>query len=377
MKNYYIKSNKFSIAERQTKHGKVFDVRFRVINPQNGADIQKKLCGYKSKALAKNAFIEFITENCEFVKDNKLKKNINIKKEELTVSQLYPIYIQSLHNQDKESSLVDKQLIFKSFYEPTIGNIELSDLTRDILFIWQDNLWSSINPKTNNFYSYAYLSKIRAQLNAFLSWVENRYEIPNKLKTIPKPKCKTVKEEMQIWTRDEFNTFIQFVNDPLYHAIFMTLFYTGRRKSEVLALTPNDITKDSIKFNKSLTTRTLDSTKYKITSTKANKVYSTPLSAPLKKEFESYKGSSPFFFGGENPIPNETLRRKFENYIKLAGLKKIRIHDLRHSFVSMLIHLGANLTVVADAIGDTLEQVTKTYAHLYEIDKINIFNKLY
>lgn len=52
------------------------------------------------------------------------------------------------------------------------------------------------------------------------------------------------------------------------------------------------------------------------------------------------------------------------------------IHDLRHSFVSMLIHLGANLMVVADLIGDTVEQVTKTYGHLYESDKREIIAKL-
>lgn len=50
------------------------------------------------------------------------------------------------------------------------------------------------------------------------------------------------------------------------------------------------------------------------------------------------------------------------------------MHDLRHSFVSMLIHLGANFMVVADLIGDTLEQVTKTYAHMYEEDKQNIIS---
>ncbi|MFQ9738883.1 MAG: hypothetical protein ACLR06_15010 [Christensenellaceae bacterium] len=57
-------------------------------------------------------------------------------------------------------------------------------------------------------------------------------------------------------------------------------------------------------------------------------------------------------------------------------MNPIRIHDLRHSYVSMLIHLGANLMVVADLIGDTVEQVTKTYGHMYETDKRAIVEKL-
>ena len=71
-----------------------------------------------------------------------------------------------------------------------------------------------------------------------------------------------------------------------------------------------------------------------------------------------------------------TISRTFEKYCNEANVKVIRIHDLRHSFVSMCIHLGANLLIVADLIGDTVEQVTKTYGHLYEIDRINIISKI-
>ena len=42
----------------------------------------------------------------------------------------------------------------------------------------------------------------------------------------------------------------------------------------------------------------------------------------------------------------------------------------------MLIHLGVNLMVVADLIGDTVEQVTKTYGHLYVSDKLEAVKKL-
>ena len=62
--------------------------------------------------------------------------------------------------------------------------------------------------------------------------------------------------------------------------------------------------------------------------------------------------------------------------IKLSGVPRITIHGLRHSFVSMLIHHGANLTVVADLINDTLEQVTKTYAHMYDSDKLSVLNSI-
>ena len=52
------------------------------------------------------------------------------------------------------------------------------------------------------------------------------------------------------------------------------------------------------------------------------------------------------------------------------------MHDLRHSFVSMCIHLGASVYVVADLIGDTVEQVLKTYGHLYQEDRQSIIDRI-
>lgn len=66
------------------------------------------------------------------------------------------------------------------------------------------------------------------------------------------------------------------------------------------------------------------------------------------------------------------MRRNFTEAIRNANANPIRLHDLRHSYVSLLVHKGANLAVIADLIGDTIEQVTNTYAHLYESDRKNI-----
>lgn len=129
-------------------------------------------------------------------------------------------------------------------------------------------------------------------------------------------------------------------------------------------------------FDKSLTRKTFNGESFEITSTKADKTQEVPICRTVQDELKIYKGDAPFFFGGEKPIADNTLRRVFRAYCAKAGVPPIRIHDLRHSFVSMLIHLGANLMVVADLIGDTVEQVTKTYGHLYESDKREIISKL-
>ena len=152
---YYISSNKYSLQERMTKRGKVYDVRFRVVT-LDGHEQPKKLCGYHTKALAKEAYLQFITENCELVKRNPLKKKKDIEngKVEPIIKDLIPVYLSSLQNQNKESGIVNKVTVFNSHLTPYFGEMKLRSLTTEILYQWQDTLWGQRNPKTNDFYAY-------------------------------------------------------------------------------------------------------------------------------------------------------------------------------------------------------------------------------
>ena len=380
MTKYYILSTKYSLQERHTKkNGKLYDVIFR-ISDEDGNTTQKKLSGFSTKTLAKQAYTEFVTANCKLAKNNPtvMQKRAEKGKEIVTVESLAKTYLQAVRNQIKNSTIYEKEKFFDLIIIPRFGSYQLKQLTKQELYKWQDELWSSKNPRTNDYYAYKYLSKIRTYMSAFLSWCAECNEgFVNYLLQIKKPKRRTPKTEMQFWTRNEFDKFISVVDNPVYHAVFSVLFFTGRRKGEVLALSPDDVMQDSIKFNKSLSRKTISDSTYEITSTKTEKVASTPICEPLKIELQKYTvPEGNFYFGGTAPLADNTLRRAFNKYAEKAGVKQIRIHDLRHSFVSMLIHLGANLTVVADLIGDTLAQVTKTYAHLYEEDKTKIIKKI-
>ncbi len=378
-KKYYISSTKYNIQERQLKRGKVYDVFFYICDA-NGTEKHKRLCGYSNKTLAKQGYLDFVKENCELLKNNPVRRQKRLEngKEVVTINDLAKVYFSAIRNQIKDATIYEKEKIFDLIILPRFGDCQLKHLTKQELFAWQDEVWSMQNPKTNEYYSYKYLSKIRTYFSAFLTWCAERNEgFVNHLLTIKKPKRRTPKSEMQFWTREEFERFIDVVDNNTYLTLFSVLFYTGRRKGEVLSLSPEDIKADSIRFNKSLTRKTLDDSPYKITSTKTEKIATTPICEPLKKVLQNYDApNGKFFFGGNAPITDNTLRRAFNRYCELAQVKQIRIHDLRHSFVSMLIHLGANLTVVADLIGDTLQQVTKTYAHLYEEDKLKIIAKI-
>lgn len=375
MTEFYISSTKYSIQERQTKkHGKVYDVVFRVVTP-DGIEKQKRLSGYTTKALAKQAYTEFVTQKCELVKNNPLKKR-DTDKEIPTVGDLIRRYIAALSNQNKESSIYDKRNIYELFVIPRYGDKKITALTKEELYRWQDDLWATKNPRTKEYYSYKYLMKIRTHFSAFLAWCESRYGFKNYLTDVQRPKRRAPKSQMLFWTREQFEQFIAVVDDPMWHCFFMMLFYTGRRFGEVVALTPDDVHETTISFDKSITRKTLDDSTYKITSTKAERVQSIEICPVMIEELHRYEPQSPFFFGGDKPLYDKKVVHAFDKYCTAAGLERIRIHDLRHSFVSMLIHYGANFMVVADLIGDTVEQVTRTYGHLYDADKHSVISKI-
>lgn len=374
MEKYYIVSNKYSLKERMTKRGKVYDVIFRVIT-LDGEDKQKWLRGYNTKTLAKEAYLEFVQEYCEFVRHRPTKKK-DPTKEILLVGDLVRQYMSTLCNQNKASVIYDKSNAFRIFILPKYDKLPITKLTKEELAIWQDEIWNTKNDKTGQYFSYQYLSKIRTFFNTFLSWVESRYGIRNNFVDVAKPKHRQAKKEMLFWTRAQFDKFIINVTDPTYHALFTFMFYTGRRKGELFALTPADVKEKEIKINKNLTRKTLTGDSYAITTTKADKSQIIPVCDVVQREIASYKPSGKFYFGGNKPLADNTVRRVFIEYTKKANLPQIRIHDLRHSFVSLVIHLGGSLWTIADLIGDEVEQVTKTYGHLYQEDKLSIIGKI-
>lgn len=374
---YYITSNNFSLQDRTTaSKGKVYDVVFRVYTME-GTPKQKWLRGYKSKTLAKTAYMRFVDDCCEFVWSNPSKAK-NKAKETLYVGDLVRQYLAALGNQNKRSVIYDKDKIMKHFILPKYKDTPIEKLTKEELTIWQDELWRTKNQHTGQYLSYNYLNKIRTQFNTFLTWVQERYSTPNNFASVKKPPRRQPKTEMKFWTREQFEQFISVVDNETYKALFSFLFYTGRRKGEIFALYKTDIHGKTVTFDKSVSRRTYRAATWEITTTKEEKTCTLPVCKPIQEIIQTYKPPEDglFYFGGKEPLAPTTVDRAFKKYTALAGLPHIRMHDLRHSFVSMLIHYGANFAVVADLISDTIEQVTKTYGHLYIEDRNKVIEMI-
>ena len=164
------------------------------------------------------------------------------------------------------------------------------------------------------------------------------------------------------FTLEEFQQFLSVINDDIWKTLFQVLFYCGLRQGELQALNWNDIdfTKDTISINKTLTTK-LKGQKYTIFPPKTKSSYRIiPMIKMLRAElynlYNTYKilngfNNEWFVFGGVNPIPETTIQKHKNKYCELSNVKRIRIHDFRHSCASLLISKNADPVLVAKYLG--------------------------
>lgn len=106
------------------------------------------------------------------------------------------------------------------------------------------------------------------------------------------------------------------------------------------------------------------------TETSNRKVQLPEVMTKQLEEYFAYKKknriTSKFLFGGNSPIPQRTYQRYFNYYTQKAELKHIRIHDLRHSHASMLIHLNVPITVISKRLGhSSIKMTLEKYSHCY------------
>ncbi len=76
------------------------------------------------------------------------------------------------------------------------------------------------------------------------------------------------------------------------------------------------------------------------------------------------------------PITKSYLHHEMDRGSKAAGVKRIRVHDLRHSHVSLLIDMGFTPVAIADRLGHESIEITLRYAHLFPSKQTEMIEKL-
>ena len=75
-------------------------------------------------------------------------------------------------------------------------------------------------------------------------------------------------------------------------------------------------------------------------------------------------------------VTKSYLHREMDRGAKEAGVKRIRIHDLRHSHISLLIDMGFTALAIADRVGHESIDITYRYAHLFPTRQTEMADRL-
>ena len=288
------------------------------------------------------------------------------------------IYKNDIRSRIKETTWLTKVNIIDKKILPYFGKRKISEIQTKEVIAWQNDLLRQ-KDKTGKPYSECYLKTIHNQLSAIFNHAVRFYA----LRTNPAAKAGNMgnekRKEMLFWTKEEYLRFADVMMDkPVSFYAFEMLYWSGMRLGELLALTPSDFDfqNSTVTINKSYQRLhgedviTTPKTKKSNRTIKMSEFLAEEMQEYIKMQYEIEPTDRLF------PISKSYLHREMERGCKETGLQKIRIHDLRHSHVSLLIELGFSAVAIADRLGHESIEITYRYAHLVPSKQNEMANKL-
>lgn len=344
-------------AKKDPKTGKWL-IQYRYTNWQ-GKRIKTMKRGFDTKREAEEWLRGFLlNQSCDFT---------------MKFKDFIEIYLKDMGSRLREHTMETKKYIIDLKIIPYFGEKSVNKITAADVRRWQNELMSQG-------YSQTYLKTINNQLTAIFNYAVRYYDLAanpcRKAGSMGKGKA----DEMLYWTKEEFNSFIEAIIDKREsYLAFMIMYWTGVRIGELLALTPMDIDLENnvIHINKSYQRL---NRKDVITEPKTPRSI-RDISIPdfLAEDISDYLESlyNPDSEGRIFPFTKHFLENEMKRGCKESGVKKIRIHDLRHSHASLLVSLGFSPVEISDRLGhEKIETTIDTYSHLYPETRTAIANKL-
>lgn len=288
------------------------------------------------------------------------------------------IYTTDLKARLKESTWQTKEHIIQTKIVPYFGKRKINEITTKDVIAWQNELLAYRDEKHKP-YSQSYLKTLHNQLSAIFNHAVRFYD----LRSNPAAKAGNMgseeRKEMLFWTKEEYLKFADVMMDkPVSYYAFEMLYWTGIRCGELLAFTPKDFNfeRQELTINKSyqrLNGRDVITTPK---TKKSNRTIKMPKF--LCEEMQEYIGM--LYEIGEDErlfqITKSYLHHEMDRGAKVAGVKRIRIHDLRHSAISLLIEMGFSALAIAERVGHESIDITYRYAHLFPTKQTEMADKL-
>lgn len=341
----------------------------------------------------KTWYCKFYYENWQGQKRQKMKRGFKLQREakdwerkfleqfarnpDISFQSLYERYKEFITLRIRESTAQSRFNMIDNHITPYFKDRIISDITPTDIMEWQ-------NVMLQKGLSDTYLNQINIYLKAIFSYAVDYVGLSKNPcgKSIGSRKTR----QLNFWTPEEYHKFIEQLisckdsyDNLTFFTIFEILYYTGMRVGELLALTLQDIDfkENKISINKGYYRITGKDLIDKPKTIHGERVVDIP--DFLSQEIREYVSHL------YEPDPTARLFEKRPQYVRSvlrdraqkAGVKEIRVHDLRHSHASVLINLGANPVLVAERLGHESPDITlKIYAHLFPNQQRDIIAKI-
>lgn len=341
------------MAAEKDKKRRTWTARFYYEN-WKGERKEKRKRGFATKA-------EALAYEHDFKKAAKLQVDI-------TLGTLAEKYLQHYAVTRKASSLSVTSNRINKYILPDLRDMKIKDITVQTIEEWQKTL-----PKKN--ISESMIRSVNVAFSALLNYATKNYNLP-KNPFSGTTKTGKIRKKQDFWELDEYLAVAEFFDDIFDQVVFNTLFWTGMRIGELEALQPKDI---NFKANTFYIHQSYNPEKHVVGPPKTPDAERT-IHVPsfVMEIIHTYLDS--LAVTPEYPfltLARPTLRGRLARYAHLAGVKRITLHDLRHSHASYLIHQNASLPMIAKRLGHSSPEITlRTYAHCYKTNELEIIQEI-
>ena len=296
----------------------------------------------------------------------------------MTFESFVALYERDIKPKLKLNTWLTKESIIKKKILPYFAKRKLSEITSKDIMRWQNEI-REMRDCHGKPLSKTYLKTVHNQLSAIFNHAARFYGLNLNPARQAGNMGAEERKEMLFWTKAEYQKFADAMMDkPVSYYAFEMLYWCGIREGELLALTPADFDFEAgtVKISKSY--QRLHG-KDVITTPKTKKSNRT-IKMPnfLCDEMKDYLG---MLYGIKKKeriftITKSYLHHEMDRGAKSAGVKRIRIHDLRHSHISLLIDMGFSAVAIADRVGHESIEITYRYAHLFPSKQTEMADKL-
>ena len=296
----------------------------------------------------------------------------------MTFESFVALYERDIKPKLKLNTWLTKESIIKKKILPYFAKRKLSEITAKDIMRWQNEI-REMRYCHGKPLSKTYLKTVHNQLSAIFNHAARFYGLNLNPARQAGNMGTEERKEMLFWTREEYTRFSEAMMDkPLSFYAFEVLYWCGVREGELLALTPADFDLD-----KGLLSITKSYQRLKgrdvITDPKTPKsVRVIQMPQFLTDEIRDYLKSLYKVQPDQRifEVTKSYLHHEMDRGAKAAGVKRIRIHDLRHSHVSLLIEMGFSALAIADRVGHESVDITYKYAHLFPSKQQEMAQKL-